>query len=135
MCSPNTPHTEVVQRKAEEALLKMARYLCGSAKPCEKHANQAKDLFAMAAQTFRVEQPDASVHVPTPPPATEITPEEIERSCAMKTRYRSPEAAGRAAQTAYNERGVTGLRVYPCPICSGFHLTKESLETYISGRG
>jgi hypothetical protein len=53
-----------------------------------------------------------------------IDPVTIDKMCAAKTRYSNPEKAGRAAQKAKAERGAQ-LRVYPCPLCGGYHLTKK----------
>lgn len=59
----------------------------------------------------------------------------MDRACTQKTRYRSPAAAGAAAKTAKEQRGVNDLRVYPCQFCAGFHLTKESLDYFVSKPG
>jgi hypothetical protein len=131
MCSHATPElTDDVRKKMEQSLLRMARYLCGSSAPCRKHAEQARALWAIAADGLDkyVAQEGQSASEPEAPATAD--PEVIERSCTSKARYGSPAAAGRAAQRARNERGVTGLRVYPCAFCHGFHLTKESLEAF-----
>lgn len=45
--------------------------------------------------------------------------------CEKKTRYRDQGTAKRAAGTAFAKRGVK-LHGYLCPICGGYHLTKEN---------
>ncbi|TAL29068.1 MAG: hypothetical protein EPN98_21745 [Phenylobacterium sp.] len=67
----------------------------------------------------------------TPSAPTETTDEEIEdfrrRSCVSKKSYSTPERAGSAAQTALALRNEK-LRIYPCTICRGYHLTKVPLD-------
>jgi len=46
------------------------------------------------------------------------------RMCTSKKRYRDHNEAISSGQTATARRGTT-LRVYECPWCDGFHLTKE----------
>lgn len=41
-------------------------------------------------------------------------------SCLSKVRYRSESQA----QAAANRRPI-GLRIYQCPLCHGYHLTKR----------
>ena len=48
--------------------------------------------------------------------------------CARKTRYKTPEAAGRGAESAHSKGSIDKLRVYPCQFCQGFHLTHTTLE-------
>lgn len=45
-------------------------------------------------------------------------------SCGKKKRYHSEHDATVAASCCRNVRGVK-LRVYPCEICGGWHLTKR----------
>jgi len=45
-------------------------------------------------------------------------------SCRKKKRYPSQHEAKVAASCCRNRRGVK-LRVYPCEICGGWHLTKH----------
>ena len=49
--------------------------------------------------------------------------------CAGKKRYRTVEAAGASAAMAKERRGVS-LRVYQCPACQAFHLTKDSIKDF-----
>jgi hypothetical protein len=67
----------------------------------------------------------------TPSAPSEATEEELEefrhRSCVRKKSYSTPERAGSAAQTALALRNEK-LRIYPCTICRGYHLTKVPLE-------
>lgn len=44
--------------------------------------------------------------------------------CGRKRRYRSPEHARHMQRNASQHRG-TQLRVYLCPSCDGWHLTKR----------
>ena len=45
--------------------------------------------------------------------------------CQGKVSYPSQRAANRTLQRCSQERG-TSLRVYECPICDGWHLTKQA---------
>lgn len=45
--------------------------------------------------------------------------------CTGKTRYRDHAEATRIRQRREREAGH-GLRVYDCPFCQGFHLTKQA---------
>lgn len=47
--------------------------------------------------------------------------------CGRKARYPSAKVARRYAERAVEARG-TPLRVYWCPTCNGFHLTKDRAE-------
>lgn len=51
------------------------------------------------------------------------------RSCQSKRSYKTPEAAGNAAASAKEKSGDT-LRVYGCPLCQGFHLTKQGIDDF-----
>lgn len=51
--------------------------------------------------------------------------------CAGKRRYRNAEAAGQAASSARERSPGLLLRIYPCRVCEGFHLTKMSLGEYV----
>jgi hypothetical protein len=53
---------------------------------------------------------------------------DVAKSCASKRRYRTPEAAGKAANMAHRRGSRDELRIYPCELCGGFHLTKTSLD-------
>lgn len=44
--------------------------------------------------------------------------------CYRKKRYSDSEFAERVARQCKEQRGVA-LRAYFCPVCSGFHLTKN----------
>jgi hypothetical protein len=56
------------------------------------------------------------------------------KSCQSKRSYKTPEAAGNAAASAKEKSGDT-LRVYGCPLCQGFHLTKGDLEEFARRAG
>jgi hypothetical protein len=56
------------------------------------------------------------------------------KSCQSKRSYKTPEAAGNAAASAKEKSGDT-LRVYGCPMCRGFHLTKGDLEDFVRRAG
>lgn len=58
----------------------------------------------------------------------------MERSCQSKRRYKSAEGAGQAAVSA-QARGESGLRVYQCPFCQSFHLTKGDLAGFAERHG
>jgi len=47
------------------------------------------------------------------------------RQCLKKARYRSEHEARLFANRGENKRGVR-LRVYECPICGGWHITKRT---------
>lgn len=47
-----------------------------------------------------------------------------EAMCTTKKQYRSQEHAQKVAWSSEQKRGVK-LRVYQCPRCSWFHLTKQ----------
>lgn len=54
--------------------------------------------------------------------------ERAQKACARKTRYTTPEAAGRGASSAHEKGSTDKLRIYACPVCYGFHLTHLTLE-------
>lgn len=56
--------------------------------------------------------------------------EEAAYACMSKKRYATADRAGKVATM----RGVSGLRVYACPICQGFHLTSATLEEVVQRR-
>ncbi len=56
--------------------------------------------------------------------------EDPHAGCVGKTRYKTVERAGAAAQTAFERRGAR-LRAYQCPKCGDFHLTKMSGEDFV----
>jgi hypothetical protein len=49
------------------------------------------------------------------------------RQCAAKRRYRDLDEAKRVRQ---HQRAITGddIRIYDCPICSGFHFTSQPIR-------
>ena len=52
------------------------------------------------------------------------------RQCGKKVRYRSEHEARVHANNAETKRGVK-LRVYgPCPVCNGWHITKNTERRY-----
>lgn len=53
------------------------------------------------------------------------------RACMSKRRYATAGHAGKVAAL----RGAAGLRVYPCPVCQGFHLTSATLGEVVERRG
>lgn len=50
---------------------------------------------------------------------------DLYRECIKKKRYRSLKLANEIAAQALKSRGVN-LRVYGCPYCNGYHLTKQN---------
>lgn len=52
---------------------------------------------------------------------------EIGAGCASKTRYATERIAKDVARDCWYERRVW-LRVYACPKCAGFHLTRSNAE-------
>lgn len=60
--------------------------------------------------------------------------EMLYRACIGKKGYRSPEAAGQGAAKAKASGSTDELRIYACPFCGSYHLTKSSLES-IAGVG
>lgn len=55
----------------------------------------------------------------------EISRKAVYRQCKKKTRYRSAHEARLTANMCEAQRG-TPLRVYPCPICGGWHITSSA---------
>lgn len=62
---------------------------------------------------------------PPRPVPDEAMSETIFQMCFKKKRYRSVEAAGQAAEAAHQKGSEDNLRIYICPACDGFHLTKN----------
>lgn len=56
-------------------------------------------------------------------PPTDVPDDTARRMCFSKRAYGDPVTATRVAAAATAERG-TPLRVYACPCCGAFHLTK-----------
>lgn len=56
------------------------------------------------------------------------------QSCQSKRRYKTIEGAGAAAAAAKAKSG-DALRIYPCGLCAGFHLTKGDLEEFARRAG
>lgn len=52
----------------------------------------------------------------------------VVHGCKNKRRYPSEAFAQRVADHATRQRGLA-LRVYPCPLCQGFHITKRRTFT------
>lgn len=48
----------------------------------------------------------------------------VVRGCKSKRRYPSEKFAEKVARRATRQRGLA-LRVYPCPLCQGWHITKR----------
>jgi hypothetical protein len=48
----------------------------------------------------------------------------LAKSCLTKRRYPSAAMAERVAAKCAESRGVK-LRVYPCAVCQGYHLTRR----------
>lgn len=55
-----------------------------------------------------------------------VNPERLLAECLGKRAYRTDGYARRVADQCFQQRG-TVLRVYPCPNCGAFHLTKKPL--------
>lgn len=52
---------------------------------------------------------------------------QLEKACLSKNRYASY-AEAQDAQAACAEYGTTGLHIYQCPHCKGWHLTSHPWE-------
>lgn len=58
-------------------------------------------------------------------PKNEMSAKDRYRQCGKKVRYKSEHEARVHANNAETKRGVK-LRVYgPCPVCNGWHITKN----------
>ena len=58
-------------------------------------------------------------------PKNEMSAKDRYRQCGKKARYKSEHEARVHANNAETKRGVK-LRVYgPCPVCKGWHITKN----------
>lgn len=58
-------------------------------------------------------------------PKNEMSAKDRYRQCGKKVRYKSGHEARIHANNAETKRGVK-LRVYgPCPVCNGWHITKN----------
>lgn len=58
-------------------------------------------------------------------PKNEMSAKDRYRQCGKKVRYKSEHEARIHANNAETKRGVK-LRVYgPCPVCNGWHITKN----------
>lgn len=63
-------------------------------------------------------------------PKNEMSAKDRYRQCGKKVRYRSEHEARVRANNAETKRGVK-LRVYgPCPVCNGWHITKNTERRY-----
>ena len=61
-------------------------------------------------------------------PKGEMSAKDRYRQCGKKVRYKSESEARIYANNAETKRGVR-LRVYgPCPVCGGWHITKNVKE-------
>ena len=59
-------------------------------------------------------------------PKNEMSAKDRYRQCGKKVRYKSEHEARVHANNAETKRGVK-LRVYgPCPVCGGWHITKNT---------
>jgi hypothetical protein len=59
-------------------------------------------------------------------PKNEMSAKDRYRQCGKKVRYKSEHEARVHANNAETKRGVK-LRVYgPCPVCNGWHITKNA---------
>lgn len=59
-------------------------------------------------------------------PKNEMSAKDRYRQCGKKVRYKSEHEARIHANNAETKRGVK-LRVYgPCPVCGGWHITKNA---------
>lgn len=50
--------------------------------------------------------------------------------CARKKRYHTPQGAGAAAEAAHAKGSTDALRIYPCIVCGGYHLTHLALDRH-----
>lgn len=62
------------------------------------------------------------------------TKEILYRACIGKKGYKSPEHAGQGASRVKASGSTDELRIYSCPFCGCYHLTKTTLEQ-IAGVG
>lgn len=58
----------------------------------------------------------------------EDTRDLLHEACIGKKGYRTPELAGIGAAKAKASGSTDELRVYACPFCGSYHLTKRTLE-------
>lgn len=57
-----------------------------------------------------------------------VSAEDVWGSCGKKKRYATVAHAGRAATSARAQGSTDDLRIYECPLCRGYHLSKVPLE-------
>jgi hypothetical protein len=63
-------------------------------------------------------------HLAPPKPEDPGARYSVVHGCKSKRRYTTEAFAQRVAMRATRQRG-TPLRVYPCPLCKGWHITKR----------
>lgn len=63
-------------------------------------------------------------HLAPPKPAVPGAEYSVAFGCKRKVRYGTERKALRVADRRFRKVGVE-LRVYSCPLCQGFHLTKK----------
>lgn len=101
-----------------------------------KHAGELRSRLTGIANTARelVSKIDslaafvATATADVPPDADLL--DQMRSACAKKKRYRTAEAAGASAEYAHQKGSTDKLRIYPCSVCSGFHLTKVELAAF-----
>lgn len=101
-----------------------ARLLCKV--PAHRHLHNALSRFEKKRRAAAPAPPAE----PAPAPSGDmlldrVDLEDVVRQCSSKKRYGDPALAAKVAGRCYEERGHR-LRVYPCTICGGFHLTHHA---------
>lgn len=98
----------------------------------DTRAAAAAPTSAPAPEDATVEpSADAPGETEAPPSAAASDPV---RSCITKKRYGTAELARHVAAQCMRERR-TPLRVYPCELCGGFHLTKRDAVERVQRAG
>lgn len=78
--------------------------------------------------TAKIHRPEPKEPRPQPPgdnpPLPPVRSDGLHSMCVGKKRYSTLKISKRVIAKVRAERGVE-LRTYPCPICSGWHLTSQ----------
>lgn len=86
----------------------------------------AKVVTSCSARTKPKFRPRKVSSVVRGKPKNEMSAKDRYRQCGKKVRYKSEHEASVHANNAETKRGVK-LRVYgPCPVCGGWHITKNA---------
>lgn len=90
----------------------------------------------LASMRDNIEAMERGLAEYTAPPDEKLPPKEQEdiahaqEMCARKKRYRTPSGAGEAANAAHAKGSTDALRIYPCIVCGGYHLTHIALDRH-----